>query len=69
MAVAYSTLTRELMKIGIDIHNNTVSKFIMDKAKIGTVDGGQLLADPAGMQRAITVMTAVLKEKSKEQKA
>ena len=69
MAVAYSTMTRELMKIGIDIHNEKVSAFIKDKAKVSTLDGGQLLSDPAGMQRAITVMTAVLKEKSKEQKA
>lgn len=63
MAVEMTRLVGELRKIGVDIHDEKVSSFIMDKANVKTVDGGALLNDPPAMLRVIAVLGAILKSK------
>lgn len=60
MAVEFSKLVRELMNVGVDIHDETVSAYIKEKAEVNTVESGYLLTDLPGMARVIAVMKAVL---------
>lgn len=63
MAVEFSTLTRELLNIGVNFRDETVAKFIMDTAKVNTIDSGMLLTDLPGMARVIAVMKGILNKK------
>lgn len=63
MAVELTTLTNELRKLDVDIHNETVATYIKEKAQVNNLDGGYLLTDLPAMARVIAVMKAIIQNK------
>lgn len=63
MAVEYTTLTGELRKLNVDIHDEKVAAYIKEKAQVNNLDGGYLLTDLPAMARVIAVMKAIIQSK------
>lgn len=63
MAVEFTRLRGELAKVGYDLHDEQVAKFIKERASVNTVDPGILLGDVDAMSRVLVTMTGILKAK------
>lgn len=64
LAVELTKVTMELRSAGVDIHDEKVAEYICKEANVKSIDGGQLLTDPPGMARVISVMKVIAQKKA-----
>lgn len=63
MAVELTSLTGELRKLNVDIHDEKVAAYIKEKAQVKALDGGYLLTDLPALARVIAEMKAIIQKK------
>lgn len=66
LAVKLTTVTNELKKLDVDVHEDNIREYICMKANVQSIDPGKLLLDLSAMSRVIAVMEYLAAEKKKK---
>lgn len=63
LAVMLTQVTGELRRLKVDVHDEKVSAYICEQAKVDSIDPGKLILDLNALKRVLKVMSAIVSAK------